>query len=98
MAEKKVKFEDALARLEKIVEELEGSDLTLDESLAKYEEGVKTLKKCYVILRDAEKKVEILLQGEDGALQTAPWDAAPAEGAAGESAATPRTEESEEDA
>jgi exodeoxyribonuclease VII small subunit len=62
MAKSKPKFEEHLARLEKIVEELEGGDLTLDDSLARYEEGVKALKKCYEILRDAEKRVEILLK------------------------------------
>ena len=59
--------------LEKIVEELEGGDLTLDESLARYEEGVKALKKCYEILRDAEKRVEILLKSDDGTLKTTPF-------------------------
>jgi len=69
-----VKFEEALLRLEKIVEELEGGDLTLDESLARYEEGVKTLRQCYEILRTAEKKVEMLVQGEDGTLKTVPFE------------------------
>ena len=73
MAKSKAKFEEALSRLEKIVEELEGGDLTLDESLARYEEGVKALKKCYEILRDAEKRVEILLKGEDGRLKAVPF-------------------------
>ena len=74
MAKSKAKFEDALARLEKIVEEMESGNLTLDESLARYEEGVKALKQCYEILRDAEKRVEILLKSDDGALKTAPFE------------------------
>jgi len=74
MAKNKVKFEESLARLEKIVEELEGGDLTLDESLARYEEGVKALKKCYEILRDAEKRVEVLLKAENGAVKTEPFE------------------------
>jgi len=74
MGKKRQKFEDRLARLEKIVEELEAGDLTLDESLARYEEGVRELKKCYEILRDAEKRVEILLKGDEGALKTAPFE------------------------
>ncbi len=73
MPKNRPKFEEHLARLEKIVEELEGGDLTLDESLARYEEGVKALKKCYEILRDAEKRVEILLKSDDGTLKTAPF-------------------------
>jgi len=48
--------------------------LTLDDSLARYEEGVKALKKCYEILREAEKRVEVLLKSEDGALKTAPFE------------------------
>jgi exodeoxyribonuclease VII small subunit len=73
MARKKVKFEEALERLEKIVDELEGGDLTLDESIARYEEGVKALKQCYEILQNAEKKVEVLMRGEDASPQTAPF-------------------------
>ena len=74
MPKSKVKFEDGLALLEKIVEELESGDLTLDESLARYEEGVKALKKCYEILRDAEKRVEILLKGQNGELKPEPFE------------------------
>jgi len=65
---------DVADRLEKIVAELEAGDLTLDDSLARYEEGVKALKKCYEILRDAEKRVEILLKSDDGELKTAPFE------------------------
>ena len=74
MARGKVKFEDGIARIEKIVEELESGDLTLDESLARYEEGVNALKKCYEILRDAEKRIETLLKGEDGKLHRVPFE------------------------
>jgi exodeoxyribonuclease VII small subunit len=74
MAKSKPKFEEHLTRLEKIVEELEAGDLTLDDSLARYEEGVKALKRCYEILRDAEKRVEILLKSDDGELKTAPFE------------------------
>ena len=74
MAKARVKFEEKLARLEKIVDEMESGDLTLDESLAKYEEGVDALKKCYEMLRDAEKRVEVLLKGEDGELKTEPFE------------------------
>ena len=77
MAKAKVKFEEKLASLEKIVDEMESGDLTLDESLAKYEEGVKALKKCYEMLRDAERRVEVLLKGEDGELKSAPLEESP---------------------
>ena len=75
----KVKFEDALKRVEELVEELEAGELTLDESLAKYEEGVKALKQCYQILQQAEKRIEILVKGEGDELKTEPFAAEAAE-------------------
>lgn len=61
-----LKFEDALARLETIVTELEKGDLSLDQSLKIFEEGIKLSKTCLKILDDAERKVEILVQDQDG--------------------------------
>ena len=61
-----IKFEDALARLETIVNELERGELPLDESLRIFEEGIKLSKTCLKMLDDAERKVEILIQDKDG--------------------------------
>lgn len=61
-----VRFEQALARLETIVSELEKGDLSLDDSLKIFEEGVKLSKTCLKMLDDAERKVEILIQDKDG--------------------------------
>lgn len=61
-----VKFEQAMARLETIVSELEKGDLSLDESLRIFEEGIKLSKTCLKMLDDAERKVEILIQDKDG--------------------------------
>lgn len=61
-----LKFEDAMARLETIVSELEKGDLPLDESLKIFEEGVRLSKSCLKLLDDTERKVEILLQDKDG--------------------------------
>ena len=61
-----VKFEKALARLETIVSELERGELSLDDSLKIFEEGVKLSKTCLKILDEAEQKVEILVQDTDG--------------------------------
>ena len=83
MAKTRMKFEEGLALLEKIVEELESGDLTLDESLARYEEGVKAFKMCHEMLRDAEKRVEALLKAEDGSMRVAPFEAENAEKTAG---------------
>jgi exodeoxyribonuclease VII small subunit len=65
---KKEGFEEHLAELESIVDELESGELSLDGSLARYEEGVKRLKTCYELLRDAEKKVQLLVEKSDGTL------------------------------
>ncbi len=61
-----VKFEQAMARLEAIVGELEKGDLPLDESLKIFEEGIRLSKNCLKILEDAEHKVEVLVQDKNG--------------------------------
>lgn len=53
-------FEGSLERLEEIVAQLEGGQLGLSESLARYEEGIKYLKFCYQQLERAERKIELL--------------------------------------
>jgi exodeoxyribonuclease VII small subunit len=57
-------FEQSLNELEEIVRALEAGDVSLEESLAKYEAGVSLLKHCYTQLRQAEQRV-LLLAGED---------------------------------
>ncbi len=59
-------FESAMKRLESIVHELESGDLTLDEALKKFQEGVKLSKLCSNKLDETEKKVSILLKDEEG--------------------------------
>lgn len=61
-----VKFEQAMARLEAIVAELEKGDQPLDESLKIFEEGIRLSKSCLKMLEDAERKVEILVHDKDG--------------------------------
>ena len=58
-------FEKNMSNLENIVNELEKGDLNLDESIAKFEEGIKISKECNKILENAEKKITILLK-QDG--------------------------------
>jgi len=60
MAEKK--FEDALARLEEIVRTMETGDLSLEDSLKVFEEGIGLVRFCSKKLDEAERKVEILLK------------------------------------
>lgn len=66
-------FEKALERLDELVAELESGELTLEESLARYEEGRKLVGQCYKLLEHAEKRIEQVVQGEDGALKTEPF-------------------------
>jgi exodeoxyribonuclease VII small subunit len=60
------KFETALKKLEDVVRKLEGGELSLDESLKAFEEGVKLAGFCSGKLNEAEKKVELLLKQKDG--------------------------------
>lgn len=55
-----LRFEDALAELEQIVGRLERGQLSLDESLAAYERGIKLIRYCRGLLETAEQKIEIL--------------------------------------
>jgi len=62
----KLKFEDAIGQLEKIVNEIEAGDVSLETSLAQYEKGMALIKHCRSILQKAEKKIEkIAEQKED---------------------------------
>ena len=68
-------FETALQRLQEIVTQLENGNLTLTESLEKYELGIKNLNHCYQALEQAQKKIEILVDLDaDGNLITKPFD------------------------
>ena len=69
-----MKFEDALKKLEKIVQDLEDGDIPLDEALDKYEEGIRLSKACAKKLEVAKKKVEILLKNEDGSVELKEFD------------------------
>jgi exodeoxyribonuclease VII small subunit len=63
----KLSFEDALARLEQIVESMESGDVPLAELLARFEQGTKLLKVCEARLKEAELKIEQLKKQKDGA-------------------------------
>lgn len=70
----KQKFEEAMEQLEKIVERLESGELSLDDSLAAFEDGVKLVKFCNQKLTEVEKKIELLVKDKDGKLQLKPFD------------------------
>ena len=67
-------FESSLRELEQIVDELEAGDLPLEKSLELFEQGVRLSRECQKRLDDAERKVEILLKGTGGSIETAPFD------------------------
>jgi exodeoxyribonuclease VII small subunit len=66
MAEKKQTFENSLQELEKIVRKLEDGDLSLEESLKHFEDGVKLSRECQERLNQAERRIEVLLKDENG--------------------------------
>ena len=61
-------FEKAMEKLEKIVQELESSDLPLEKAIKKFEEGVQLSKFCSEKLDETEKKITILLKDQNGQL------------------------------
>ena len=64
--DKTLTFESASARLEEIVKMLEKGNLSLDESLSLYEEGVGLVRFCNSALENAERKIKVLTKGENG--------------------------------
>lgn len=66
-------FEESLARLESIVDELDGDDLGLDEALRLFEEGVERLRAATGLLATAEAQVKLLVEQADGILALEPF-------------------------
>ncbi len=77
MAEKKkeICFEENLKELEEIVKKLEGGDVSLDEMLELFEQGVARTRECTAQLRKAEQKINILIKNNDGELEEKPFGA-----------------------
>ena len=65
-------FEDALKRLEEIVQRMESGDLALEDSLGLFEEGVRLTRVCSQRLDEAEKKIELLTRDEKGGVKAEP--------------------------
>lgn len=68
-----LKFETALSRLEETVNVLEKGDLPLEEALKVFEEGIRLSKSCMKTLSEAEKKIEVLIEGKGGKQKTRPF-------------------------
>lgn len=67
--EKEKTFEESLSELEQIASNLENGNLGLDEAIKEFEKGMKLSKECSQKLDEAEKKINILVQGENGELE-----------------------------
>ena len=65
MVKKKESYEDLLLKLEGIIAKMETGDLSLDESIKYYEEGMKACNSLYKILNEAEGKIKLLSIGEE---------------------------------
>ena len=70
---KVMKFEEAMIKLEEAVRLLESGNLTLDESIEKYEDALEYVKICNEILEKAEQKVKMLTQSADGSITDVPF-------------------------
>ncbi len=77
MAEKKkeICFEENLKELEEIVKKLESGDVSLDEMLELFEQGIARTKECTAQLKKAEQKINILIKNNDGEIEEKPFDA-----------------------
>ena len=71
----KDKFEDALNKLEEIVHRMEAGDLSLDESLRAFEEGIKLVRLCSKKLEEAERRIDLLVKNEQGDPALIPFSA-----------------------
>ena len=69
-AKKSYPFEQSLEKLEKLVERMEEGDLSLEDSLKSFEEGIKLTRECQQALASAEQRVKLLIE-ENGQIETA---------------------------
>ncbi len=66
-------FEDSLAELETLVQQMEQGDLTLEDSLAAFERGISLTRGCQSALAQAEQKVNVLMQDSQGKVAEQPF-------------------------
>ncbi|HCM05139.1 MAG TPA: exodeoxyribonuclease VII small subunit [Oceanospirillales bacterium] len=79
MAKTTFHFEQSLAELESLVERMESGDMTLEDSLKAFEQGIKYTRDCQNALTKAEQKVQLLLQ-KNGQMEAQPFVSTSAEG------------------
>ncbi len=71
---KSVNLEKSIADLETLVDELESGDLPLEKAMKKFEAGIKLTRQCQAALKEAEQKVEVLVQSAGGEEALQPFD------------------------
>lgn len=79
MSKKSPTFEEALQQLESITQEIEQGKIGLEDSISKYEEGMKLVQYCRSVLERAEQKIEQLQRAADGSLKVTPFEPPAAE-------------------
>ena len=87
MSKKKPTFEEALKELEQIAQEIEQGKIGLEESIAKYEQGMALVGQCRQILAQAEQRIQQLHVKDDGTLTAVPFEIPPESGEAENNAA-----------
>jgi exodeoxyribonuclease VII small subunit len=70
-------FEEALKKLQDLVEKLEKGDLPLEEAMECFSEGIRTAQLCHKKLEEAETKVRMLLRDQQGEWKSAPFEPVP---------------------
>lgn len=65
MVKKSESYEELIKRLEEIVDNMENKDLTLDETMKNYEEGINIYNKLYKILNETEGKIKVIMEGKE---------------------------------
>lgn len=73
-AKKNINLEKSIADLETLVDELESGDLPLEKAMKKFEEGIKLTRQCQAALKEAEQRVEVLVQSAGGEEALEPFD------------------------
>jgi exodeoxyribonuclease VII small subunit len=71
---RKIDFEKSIHRLEEIVQRLETSDISLDDAMKLFEEGVKLSAECQQALAEAEGRIEILMKKAAGKIAAEPFE------------------------
>lgn len=69
-----IKFEEAIKKLEKIVSDLEKGELSLDDALKKYQEGIEMSRVCTQKLESAKKKIDLLSKNKKGEFELKPFE------------------------